>query len=129
MQSANQGDDVFTVGFPTISEGRYADGVIGPLLNPLGASSLLQINIPVEPGNSGGALVNIKGLVVGIVTSIEAIRPYLQDNTTVPKDVNWAIKADYLRLLANPPIPKEQQLTLEQIIEHAQMSTYPIEVE
>ena len=129
MGSVNQGDIVFTVGFPTLSEGRYAEGIIGPLSNPLGASSLLQINVPVEPGNSGGALINIKGLVVGVITSIEAIRSSLQNDTAVPGDMNWAVKADYLRLLVDPPMPQEQQWTPEQIIKHAQMSTYPIEAE
>jgi hypothetical protein len=129
IQSVNQGDTVFTVGFPTLSEGRYAEGVIGPPFNPVGASSLLQINVPVEPGNSGGALINTKGFVVGIITSKEAIQPYLQDDMTVPEDVNWAVKADYLRLLIDLPIPQEEPLTADQIIKRAQMSTYPIVVE
>lgn len=127
--SVQQGDQVFTVGFPTLSEGRYLTGVVGPLTNPLGASSLLQIDIPVEPGHSGGALVNNKGFVVGIVTSVEALQFLLQNKMSLPENVNWAVKADYLRLLINAPIPQENQLTMEQIIKHAQMSTFPIEAE
>ncbi|MBN2312620.1 MAG: trypsin-like peptidase domain-containing protein [Sedimentisphaerales bacterium] len=129
MWSVQQGDQVFTVGFPTLSEGRYLNGFFGPLTNPLGASSLLEINIPVEPGNSGGPLVNSKGFVVGIITSVEALQFLHQNSLSLPENVNWAIKSDYLRLLINAPIPQEKQLTAEQIIKHAQMSTYPIEVE
>jgi hypothetical protein len=129
MRSVKQGDKVFTVGFPTRSAGRYSPGIIGPLTNPLGASSLLQTSAPVEPGNSGGALVNSQGSVVGIITSMEALRPFLQNNMSSPENVNWAVKADYLRLIINAPIPQEKQLTPEQIIKHAQMSTFPIEVE
>jgi S1-C subfamily serine protease len=75
----------------------------------MGISSLLQIDAPVVPGHTGGALINIKGFVVDIITSLEVIQPYLQNNMTVPEDVHWAVKSDYLRLLINPPTPQEKQ--------------------
>ena len=120
---------MFTVGFPTLSPGQYSNGIVGPLTNPLGASSLLQISVPVEPGNSGGALVHSKGFVVGVITSMEALQSFLQNNISLPENVNWTVKTDYLRLLINLPIPQEKQLTPEQIIKHTQISTYPIKVE
>lgn len=129
LQTVQEGETVFTIGFPTLTEGQYSEGIVGPTFNSLGASSLLQINVPVESGHSGGALVNIKGFVVGIITSTEVLQPILRESVRLPEDVNWAIKSDYLRLLVSPPDPQEQEMTAEQIIQLAQMSTFPVVAE
>ncbi len=94
-----------------------------------GASSLLQITVPVQPGNSGGALVNEKGQVIGIITSSAAILPFIKESGTLPQNVNWAVKADYLRPLVELPEAEQTQFDREQLIEHVKKSTFFIETE
>ncbi len=66
------GEDVFTVGFPldwgaTVTYGRV--GSEGTFLFTV-ASRLLQVDLSVCSGNSGGGLFNDRGEVVGIVHAI-----------------------------------------------------------
>ena len=133
IRSAKTGSRVFTIGFPVSyvlgKEAKYTEGVISSLSGIEGASSLLQITVPVQPGNSGGALVNEKGEVVGIITSSAAILPFIEKSGTLPQNVNWAVKADYLRLLIELPEAEQKEFDREHLIEHVKKSTFLIEAE
>ncbi len=65
------GENVFTVGFPdpdTLGRNaKFTEGSISGLSGK--ANRLLQISVPVQPGNSGGALVNEKGEAIGVIVS------------------------------------------------------------
>ena len=133
MRSVKTGDRVFTMGFPVSSvlgkEAKYTEGVVSSLSGIEGASSLLQITVPVQPGNSGGALVNERGEVVGIITSSAAILPFIKESGTLPQNVNWAVKADYLRPLIELPKAEQKEFRREQLIKHVKKSTFLIETE
>jgi len=133
IRSLKTGDRVFTIGFPVSSvlgkEAKYTEGVVSSLSGIQGASSLLQITVPVQPGNSGGALVNERGEVVGIVTSSAAILPFIKESGTLPQNVNWAVKADYLRPLIELPKAGQKEFDREQLIEYVKKSTFFIETE
>jgi S1-C subfamily serine protease len=70
------GDDVFAVGHPLGLVDTLTAGVVSGLdrtfKGPRGRtlSGLIQFDAAVNPGNSGGPLVNRQGQVVGIVTGI-----------------------------------------------------------
>jgi S1-C subfamily serine protease len=127
------GDKVFTIGFPMSSvlgqEAKYSDGVVSALSGLKDAPSFLQITVPVQPGNSGGPLVNEKGEVVGIITSTAAILPFIKESGTLPQNINWAVKADYLRPLIELPEMEPTELNREQLINHVKESTFFIEAE
>lgn len=65
---------------------------------------MLQLAIPVEPGNSGGPLLDLQGRVQGILTSKSALTPHL----------GFAIPINALKLLlAKPnPVPMRHWLNL-----------------
>ena len=67
------GEYVFTVGFPnTLVQGvsaKFTDGRISSLTGIRDDKAFYQTSVPVQPGNSGGALVHSKsGWVVGMMT-------------------------------------------------------------
>jgi S1-C subfamily serine protease len=131
MRSTKTGDRVFTVGYPLSSilgqEIKYTEGVISSLSGLQGAASFFQITVPVQPGNSGGALVNEKGQVVGMISSSVAIMPFLKESGTLPQNINWAIKSDYIRPLLDLPEEPQKSLTREVVIEKAKQATVLIE--
>ena len=133
MRTVKMGDKVFTIGFPVSSvlgqEAKYTEGVVSSISGIKDASSYLQITVPVQPGNSGGALVNERGEVVGVITSSAAILPFIEESGTLPQNVNWAVKADYLRPLIELPKAEQKEFSREQFIEHVKKSTFLIEAE
>ena len=59
-----------TVTAGIVSAKARSIGIIGGQRNQMGIESFIQTDAAVNPGNSGGALVNLKGDLVGINTAI-----------------------------------------------------------
>lgn len=70
------GDPAFVIGHPLGFVGSLSAGVISgfdrslPVNDELELSGLIQFDAAVNPGNSGGPLVNQAGQVIGIVTAL-----------------------------------------------------------
>ncbi len=73
------GNAVFTIGFPnTQLQGvrpKYTNGRISSLSGIQDDPRKVQITVPIQPGNSGGPLVDERGNVVGVVSSSLRDRP------------------------------------------------------
>jgi hypothetical protein len=107
-REGKMGDSVFTVGFPNIGlQGTEANFTRGEISSPSGAQDdprQFQISVAVQPGNSGGPLVNTVGNVVGIVTARLSEAAALESSGMPPQNVNYAIKISYaLPLLESVP--------------------------
>ena len=101
--SAKLGQEVFTLGFPLGevmgTTPRLSTGCISSLFGLQDDPRLFQVSNPLQPGNSGGALFNSRGELVGVVVSGLNAR-YLYENAgIIPQNVNFAIKASYLQSL------------------------------
>lgn len=121
------GDRVFTLGYPVIEllgkEPKYTEGTISSLSGIAGESALMQISVPIQPGNSGGPLVNEKGKVVGVITATAAVSAFFKITGTLPQNVNWAINVDYARPLFEKPAAKKTiALGRSNIVEHTRKS-------
>lgn len=97
------GQEVITLGFPLTdylgSTARLSNGLINSKFGLQEDPRTYQISNPLQPGNSGGPLFNLKGELVGIVVSSLNAAYFLYNTGTVPQNVNFAIKSDYLRTL------------------------------
>ena len=96
MKTLDVGESVWALGYPMTSimgeEIKFTDGKISARSGVEGLISLYQISVPIQPGNSGGALFDSNGNIVGITSS--GLNREL--NT---ENVNYAIKVSYLNLL------------------------------
>jgi len=102
-RSVDVAEDVFTTGFPHPDllgrNPKYAEGSVSAKSGIDDDPRVLQISVPVQAGNSGGPLMSSCGGVVGIITSkLAAARVYAQTGD-LPQNVNYAVKAAYLRTL------------------------------
>jgi S1-C subfamily serine protease len=100
---ATTGTKVFTIGFPfsaTLGEkSKLTEGIINSVYGIGDDPRFYQISVPLHPGNSGGPLINMKGEVIGVVTStLDAIKVF-EFSGTLPQNVNYAIKIQYAKLL------------------------------
>jgi S1-C subfamily serine protease len=64
----------------------------------------LQIDIPIQPGNSGGPLINRRGEVIGVVSASLDDDAVFRRTGAVPQNVNYAVKADYISILLPPSV-------------------------
>jgi hypothetical protein len=102
-QSVETGESVFTVGYPHPelmgAEAKVSEGIVSGNTGIGGDVRTLQISVPVQAGNSGAPLLNMKGEVVGIVVAkLNAIAVFAWTGD-LTENVNYAIKTGYLKAL------------------------------
>jgi len=91
------GGSVFTIGFPNpIMQGlepKYTDGRISSRAGLQDNESFYQISVPVQPGNSGGPLVDLdSGWAVGVIT----LRLDHTSDGRAADNVSYALKGSVL---------------------------------
>ena len=131
-KQTNKGDDVFTIGFPVSSllgaEAKYTEGAISSLTGLQNEPIAYQITVPIQPGNSGGPLINDTGQVVGVITSTAAAMNFFRTTGSLPQNVNWAVKSDYLLPLLELSPPKRSYKSKKMAIKNAEQSVCFVEV-
>ncbi|QHI69300.1 S1C family serine protease [Tichowtungia aerotolerans] len=83
------GETVFAIGNPLGLERTVTEGVLSQTHRNFGGILYLQVDAPVNPGNSGGPLFNARGQVIGVI------------NMGVPsmEGLNFAIPARHLKYI------------------------------
>ena len=95
------GEAIIVYGFPLAGtlavSGNLTTGSISGLAGLGNDPSKYQISAPVQPGNSGGAVLDESGLVVGVIQSkLDALRAQ-KVTGDLPQNVNFAIKASLVQ--------------------------------
>ncbi len=95
------GEDVAALGYPLnqiLSDSvKITTGNINSLVGLGNDTRYLQISTPIQPGNSGGPLVDRKGNVVGINTATLGLGVTAKTGS-LPQNVNFAIRSSVLEL-------------------------------
>jgi uncharacterized protein len=133
-RSAQLGGTVATVGFPDIGlQGfapKLAKGEIASLSGAGDDPRYFQISAPVQPGNSGGALVDERGNVIGIVSAKLDASVALAASGALPENVNYAVKSSLLlSFLESAPgvegklkAPNTEDESFENVVKEAQQA-------
>jgi len=100
-RGVRQGDAVVALGFPLpgllASGANLTTGNVSALAGLGDDARYLQITAPVQPGNSGGPLLDGSGNVVGVVVGkLDAIK-VARAIGDIPQNVNFAINANVAR--------------------------------
>jgi S1-C subfamily serine protease len=85
------GEQVASYGFPysgvLSSSGNFTLGHVTSLTGVKDDTRFLQMSAPIQPGNSGGAVLDMSGSVIGVaVARLDAIA------NSIPQNVNFAIQ-------------------------------------
>jgi S1-C subfamily serine protease len=95
------GDAVVVTGFPygglISSNVTVTTGSLSALTGPRDDTRLLQLSAPVQPGNSGGPVLDESGRVIGVVSeSLNGVAVAVITGA-LPQNVNFAIKSAIIR--------------------------------
>lgn len=89
------GETVMALGYPYLGEFQKGltatNGNISALQGIDGGKDRIMISAPVQPGNSGGPLINVAGGVVGVVVSRVNDLEVLKSTGTLPQNMNFAV--------------------------------------
>ena len=130
-RKTESGSSVFCLGYPLRAtmgeEVKVTNGIISSNSGFKNDITSYQISAPIQPGNSGGPLLDDKGNLVGIINAkhLEA------------ENVSYAVKSAYLISLMNstnedirvPQINRLNTILLPEKIKQIKNYTYIIEVE
>jgi putative serine protease PepD len=101
----HSGGIVFAIGNPLGLQSSVTQGIVSsvnrsvPEGNGVTLTNVIQTSAEVNPGNSGGALVDLSGRVIGIPT-LTAIDPELGGGSQAP-GIGFAIGSDTVRRVAD----------------------------
>ena len=95
------GEQSITYGFPLAGaltrDGNLTIGYVSALRGLGDNPGYIQVTTPVQPGNSGGALIDISGNVIGVITAGLNPTRVFQATDNVPQNVNFAIELEALK--------------------------------
>jgi hypothetical protein len=112
-RSAQMGQEVFTIGYPNPilqgSSAKLTKGTVASLAGFQDDLRLYQISVPVQPGNSGGPLLDLSGNIIGVIVAILDAKIAFDVSGSLPQNVNYAVKSSYAQALldALPEVSEE----------------------
>ncbi len=114
------GDSIVAIGYPyhglLTSDFTVTTGIVSSLSGILNDTRYLQISAAVQPGNSGGPLLDTGGEVVGMVAAKLNALKFAKATGNIPENINFAIKTGALRdFLDNSVVPYQTAETRSEL--------------
>jgi S1-C subfamily serine protease len=106
----HSGDSVVAIGYPfhglLSSDFTVTTGIVSSLSGIMNDTRFLQISAAVQPGNSGGPLLDTSGTIAGMVAAKLNALKVAKATGNIPENINFAIKTGMLRdFLDNSVVP------------------------
>src|SRR5271166_6581583 len=126
-------DTIYVLGYPLAptlgADESASEGQVNAIRDS-GKIPLLQIDANVNPGNSGGPVLNDRGEVVGVVVSKINAAFFLKETGSIPERVNFAIPIDEARGMVRRAYPldfepsqKAERLSNQEIFDDSRKAT------
>ena len=90
------GESVYALGYPFLgATGQTSLSMTGGNISNLtgldGDRGLITVTAPVQPGNSGGPLIDADGNIVGVVVAQADALKFLENTGVLPQNMNFAV--------------------------------------
>lgn len=131
------GDSVVVPGFPmpsVLQNGlNVTVGNVSALAGVGGNTAVLQMTAPVQPGNSGGPLLDMSGNVVGVIVSKLDALGVAKATGDIPQNINFAVQGTIARLfleaqgLHATDRPSTSAQMVGDVVDGARAYTYQVE--
>lgn len=127
--------DIYVAGFPfgleISSLVKVTKGIVSSLAGLDTDYSALQIDAAIQPGNSGGPILDTQGNAIGMVVAKMNYLFSLKNFNTLPESTNFGVKASAIRALAKKgdvPLSKSntRALTKQQLVDDIEAATFLI---
>ena len=117
------GDSVVVFGFPLqgllSSEGNVTSGILSATSGLQDDVRFVQITAPVQPGNSGGPLLDSSGHVIGVIVSTLDVLKVASVIGNVPQNVNFAVHWATVRaFLDEKAVPYRKETSQRSLTTH-----------
>ena len=90
------GQEIVVYGFPLrgdlSSQGNLTSGVISALTGLNDDLSMFQVSAQIQPGNSGGPVLDRYGAVTGVIVAMADAGYFAEQSGSIPQNINFAIR-------------------------------------
>jgi len=125
-------EEIYVAGYPfgkSISGSvKVTKGVISSLSGLGNNYSNIQIDASLQPGNSGGPIINKKGNVVGVAVAKLDYKKVIEAFNTIPENTNFGVKSSTLNQFLNAnkvsgDSPRGSEMSIKDIGEKIEKAT------
>ena len=125
--------DIYAAGYPfgqdMSTSVKVTQGIISSLTGVANNFSNLQIDAALQPGNSGGPIMNNKGNVVGVAVAKLDLEKIVDNYGVVPENVNFGVKSNLvINILESEniklPSPNAGTITKKELVKLITEGTY-----
>ena len=125
-------EEIYVAGYPfgkSISGSvKVTKGVISSLSGLGNNYSNIQIDASLQPGNSGGPIINKKGNVVGVAVAKLDYKKVIEAFNTIPENTNFGVKSSTLNQFLNAnkvsaDAPRGSEMSIKDIAEKIEKAT------
>lgn len=130
MEPPRLGESVYVFGYPLqgvlSSSGNLTSGVVSALVGFRNDPTRLQVSAPIQPGNSGGPVLDQAGRVLGVTVSTVSNMRVTSATGAIPQNLNFAVHGTVARalietigLVLESPAVAAPTMTSEELAERA----------
>lgn len=145
--SVIKGEDIFVIGYPfgtflsggLMPQSKTTKGIVSSLQGPNNFYNWFQMDAAIQPGNSGGPIIDTRGGLKGVTVASADYKVIFQEFEEFPENINFGVKVDIVKNILdaneiNYEVKEEEGFldflfadTTEEIIKNSDKSTLYLE--